>query len=304
MPDVVIITVNYKGADATAAFLRSVCRLDDSQRAHVIVVENGSHDGSAEKLRPLVAGSDNLELLESATNRGYFGGANWALQQFLARGNRPDWVIICNSDILFDDHQFLAKLLQRNPGDAAVIAPAITARLTGVDCNPFMRHRPGPLQLLRIRIWHSSYYFMWMKQLLSPYIRAIRHRVSQRIFRAVERQASQIYGAHGAMFIFSGSYFEAGGFIDDGYFLYAEELCTAETCVRLGLRVIHDPELRVFHDAHQVTGRHLNRAMYEHARGALYYALRKYFWAKDGSKVELARSVDAGKKTPEELLKT
>ena len=304
MSDVVIITVNYKGADATAAFLGSVSRLDDFQRAHVIVVENGSHDGSAERLRPLVAGSLNVELLGSDINRGYFGAANWALQQYLARGNRPDWVIICNNDILFDDRQFLAKLLQRNPGDAAVIAPAIIARLTGVDCNPFMRHRPSALKLMRIRMWHSSYYFMWIKQLLSPYLRTIRHRVSQRVSRAAEQQESQIYGAHGAMFIFSRAYFEAGGFIDDGYFLYAEELCTAETCVRLGLRVIHDPELRVSHDAHQVTGRHLNRAMYEHARGALYYALRKHFWAKDGSKDEAARSVEAGKKAPEELLKT
>jgi GT2 family glycosyltransferase len=304
MPDVVIITVNYKGADATAALLGSVSRLDDFQRAHVMVVENGSHDGSAEKLGPLVTGSDNLELLESSTNLGYFGGANWALQQFLARGHRPDWVIICNNDILFDDRQFLAKLLQRNPGEAAVIAPAIIARLTGVDCNPFMGHRPGALKLMRIRVWHSSYHLMWIKQLLSPYIRTIRHRVSQRISRAAERQAKQIYGAHGAMFIFSRSYFETGGFIDDGYFLYAEELCTAEICVRMGLRIVHDTELRVLHDAHQVTGRHLNRAMYEHARGALYYALRKYFWAKDGPKDEPARSVEAGKKAPEELLKT
>ena len=277
MPDVLIITVNYRGADATAAFLESVSRLDEFQRAHVMVVENGSNDGSAQKLRPLVVGKANIELLESDTNRGYFGGANWALQRYLERGSALDWVVICNNDILFDDRQFLSKLFLRRPDDAAVIAPAIMARLTGADCNPFMLHRPNAFQLFRIRMWHSSYYLMWVKQLLSPYFRTIRHRVSQDISRTTEKGASPIYAAHGAMFIFSRSYFAAGGYIDDGHFLYAEELCTAETCVRLGLRVIHDTQLRVFHDAHKTTGRYLSRAMYEHARGAVYYTLRKYF---------------------------
>jgi GT2 family glycosyltransferase len=277
MPDALIITVNYKGADSTARFLESVSGIERFQRAHVIVVENGSCDGSTEKLRPLVAEFSNVELLESPVNRGYFGGANWALQQYLARGHEPDWVIICNNDILFDDCQFLSKLFERNPQDAAVIAPAIIARLTGADCNPFMASRPTRLRLLRIRLWHSSYYFMLIKQLLSPHVRTFRHRLFSWAPKTKPTKPSRIYGAHGAFLIFSGSYFEAGGYIDDGHFLYAEELCIAEICVLLGLRVVHDQDFQVWHEGHQATGRRLNRAMYEYARGGLHYALRKYF---------------------------
>jgi GT2 family glycosyltransferase len=277
MPEALIITVNYRGADSTARFLASVARIEHFQCAQIIIVENGSCDGSAQKLRLLVAEFSNVELLESSVNRGYFGGANWALQQYLARGHKPDWVIICNNDILFGDCQFLSKLFKRNTQDAAVIAPAIIARLTGVDCNPFMARRPTRLQLLRIRLWHSSYYFMRVKQLLSPHVRTFRYRLFSWTQKTKPTKPSRIYGAHGAFFIFSRSYFEAGGYIDDGHFLYAEELCVAEICVHLGLRVVHDPDLQVWHEGHQATGRGLNRAMYEYARGALRYAQRKYF---------------------------
>jgi GT2 family glycosyltransferase len=277
MSEALIVTVNYKGADSTARFLASVARVDQFQHAHVIIVENDSRDGSAEKLRPLAAEFSNVELLESSVNRGYFGGANWALQQYLTRAHEPDWVIICNNDILFDDSQFLSKLFERNPQDAAVIAPAIIARLTGADCNPFMASRPTRLQLLRIRLWHSSFYFMWIQQLLSPHVRTLRHRLFSWARKTKPTNPSRIYGAHGAFFIFSRSYFEAGGYIDDGHFLYAEELCIAEICVRLGLRVVHDRELHVWHEGHKATGRRLNRAMYEYVRGGLHYTQRKYF---------------------------
>lgn len=281
MADILVITVNYKGADATAAFLESAEKLEQSERARLLIVENGSQDGSAEKLRPLIANVTNAELLELPQNLGYFGGANWALQHYLAKEPLPNWVIVCNNDIIFEDHQFLSKLFRKDPERVGVIAPAIVARLTGADCNPFMRCRPTRLPLLRIRMWHSSYYLMWAKQFLSPYIRRVTHRIRPHLSALRPDYSSEIYGPHGAMFIFSRSYFDAGGYLDVGHFLYAEELCVAEICLKLHLRVVHDRELCVLHNAHHATGRRLNRAMYEHARGALSYFLRKYYWAKD-----------------------
>jgi GT2 family glycosyltransferase len=277
MPDVLIITVNYKGADSTERFLKSASQLDGWDRAHLIAVENGSHDGSAERLRPLVRNFSNVELMESAENRGYFGAANWALQQYLARGQKPNWVIVCNNDVVFEDHQFLAKLSQHDLASAQVIAPAIIARPAGIDCNPFMRRRPSRFKLLRCQFWQSNYYVMWFKQWLSPYVRTARHHIYfwRRSFLSAGR--IDIYAPHGAFLIFSRSYFEAGGYIDDGFFLYAEEFSVAEICRQLQLRVVHDPDLRVWHDAHQVTGRMCNRTTFEYGRQGFGYALHKYF---------------------------
>jgi GT2 family glycosyltransferase len=286
MPTVLIITINYRGADSTALFLESASKLECFDAAHLLVVENGSGDGSVERLRAVIAGLRNVELLESRQNRGYFGGAKWALQQYLARGVRPDWIIVCNNDILFDDRQFLSKLLQREPENAQVIAPAIIARLTDLDCNPFLRKRLTSFQLWRYQFWYSNYYLTWLMKLLSPYVRILRHYFYFGRSKPQWGTPARIYAAHGSFLIFSRSYFDAGGYIDDGFFLYAEEFTVAEICMRLGLRVVYDPDLRVWHYGHQATGRRLNRNTFEHTKRGLDYALGKYLLAADSGKWE------------------
>lgn len=270
-----IITVNYKGAESTEAFLSSASQLEQFAQAQVIVVENGSNDGSDRRLRSFVKQFPNVELLESAQNRGYFGAASWAFKQYVGRAYQPEWTIVCNNDIQFSDPQFLPKLAERDAEKVGVIAPSIIALPIGADSNPFMRIRPSFFKLLRCRFWHSSYYLMWSKQWLSPYVRGIRHR----LFRErTSKGPLPVYAPHGAFLIFSKRFFESGGYIDDGFFLYAEEFAVAEICRRLNLPIIHDPGLRVWHHAHAVTGRMCNRNTFQYGREGLNYALRTYFF--------------------------
>lgn len=277
---VLIVTVNFRGADATLQFLRSVSAIEGSECTHVIVVENGSGDGSAERLRRVVTEFRNVELMESATNRGYFGAAKWALDLYLAESSMPPWIIICNNDIIFDDPKLFINLLQRNPAEQHVIAPAIIAYPPGADCNPFMKSRPTWFRLQCCRFWNLHYFLMWFKQWLSPYVRAVRRRLSPRLPQAIAGSRVRVYAPHGAFLIFSKAYFDSGGYIDDGFFLYAEEFSVAEICRRLNLDVIHDRGLRVRHDAHHVTGRLCTRNSFEDGKQGLEYVLRTYFGAE------------------------
>ena len=257
---------------------------------HFLVVDNNSGDGSAEELRSSVSSYPNVELLESTSNRGYFGGANWALQNYLRRRHRPDWVVVSNHDITFNDPKFFTRLLQRDPASAAVLAPTIISSQTGIDSNPFLRRRPSEWQLRWYRFWLSHYSLMWCKQLLSPFVRRLR----QAGRRPSEHgDCSHIYAPHGSFLIFSRSYFEAGGCIDDGFFLYAEEFSVAEICRRLGLQIVHERSLRVFHDAHHATGRLCNRAMFDEGRKGLEYALRNYFFPRPGVEFHPSQRNDA-----------
>ena len=164
---------------------------------------------------------------------------------------------------------------------AQVIAPAIITRLTGLDCNPFLRKRLTAIQLWRYRFWYSNYYLTWLMQLLSPYVRILRHYFDFSCPKSQSRECTRIYAAHGSFLIFSRSYFDAGGYIDDGFFLYGEELTVGEICLRLGLRVSYEPDLRVWHHGHRATGRRLNRSTFEYTKQGLQYAMRKYLLAGD-----------------------
>jgi GT2 family glycosyltransferase len=275
-PKTLIITVNFQHADSAVCFLESASRLEEFGRCHVLVVDNDSADDSIYRIRRAIYGFGNVELMESWHNRGYFGAASWALRQYLARHNVPDWVIVCNHDIVFDDPKFLVRLLKKEPEAAGVIAPSIISGLTRHDANPSIRHRPSSFRMWRYRVWLGNYYAMWLKQWLSPAIRKARQKLFKGTASGRKGVTSLIYAPHGAFLIFSRKFFEAGGFIDDGFFLYAEEFSVAEMCRQLRLPVMHDPELRVWHREGQSTGRMLSRRVYHHQKNGFAYALRRY----------------------------
>ncbi len=273
---VLIITVNFRHTECTLQFLHSSTRLETFAACHLVIVDNNSDDGSLCHLREATSRFRQVELLPSSENRGYFGAASWALRQFLADHSMPDWVIVCNNDVVFEDRGFLSKLLKKDPTAAGVIAPAIISGLTGRDANPSIRQRPSSFQMFRYRLWLSNYYAMWCKQWLSPFVRKVRNSFFQFSAVAESRARRAIYAPHGSFLIFTRKFFEAGGFIDDGFFMYAEEFSVAEICLRLGLPVIHDPDLRVQHEEGQTTGRMLSRSVYVHQKNGFQYALARY----------------------------
>jgi len=273
---VLIITVNFRQDQCTLRLLKSATKLNRFASCDLLIVNNNAEVNSVSNIRRASAEFGNVELLEAPQNGGYFGAANWALRHYLERLGAPDWVVVCNNDIVFDDPHFLLRLLVKDPGRLGMIAPSIVSGLTGYDENPSIRHRPSRFRMWRYRVWLSNYYMMWFKQWLSPSVRKIRHALKKWTGSADCGTAETIYAPSGSFLIFSRKFFEAGGFIDDGSFLYAEEFRVAEMCRHLGLPVIHDPELRVWHEGSQSTGRMLSRTVYLHQKQGFAYALARY----------------------------
>lgn len=279
-----IITVNFRHAACTLQWLESASRLSGFQDCKVIIVDNNSGDGSHLGIKQAVADFGNVDLLESSENRGYFGGAKWALEQYLAHHGLPDWIVVCNNDIVFFGSEFLNRLIAHDPLAEGVLAPAVISSLTGCDANPMIVKRPSQIRLLRYRFQLSTYYVAWLTQLMAPTVRKVRNRLRP----ARSHCTTQIYAPHGSILVFSRAFFEKGGFIDDGSFLYAEELSVAEACLRLGLPVVHDPALRVRHNDSQTTGRLLTRTAYLQQKKGLHYAITTYLNSSNNASPETA----------------
>jgi len=245
-----------------------------------MIVDNASGSEELMKIRPVVAEFSNVRLLESPTNQGYFGGARFAFDHYLERGNAlPDWVMVCNHDVLIEDEEFFSKLFCQDPGTAGVIAPRIQALPGRTDQNPFMRRRPGALRWANLRFVSSNYWaaaiWDWLSRRKSEFRSWLAARRGQSL-PDVNAKSEAIYAAHGSFFIFSRRYFEAGGFLDGNLFLYGEEISVAEICRSLGLPVVYEPSLCVLHKEHQSTGRVLSRFTYECQKKAMQYVTSRY----------------------------
>ena len=82
-----VVVLNYRGVADTLACVESLSGLDVGAR--VIVVDNGSGDGSAQRL----ADVSGIELIVNDTNLGFAAGNNVAIERLLEAGVEYVWVL-------------------------------------------------------------------------------------------------------------------------------------------------------------------------------------------------------------------
>lgn len=111
------ILLNWNGYALTRDCIHSLQTVTTAG-LHLVVVDNGSSDGSVAKLR---AAFPNITVLESEINLGFAGGVNLGMRHALAAG--ADYILLLNNDTVVAA-DFLDQLLaQARP--RTILAPAI-----------------------------------------------------------------------------------------------------------------------------------------------------------------------------------
>jgi len=114
VPTYAVVVVNWNGAADTLACIESIAA--GGNHAHVIVVDNGSTDGSLAVLR---AAPGDVRLVPTGENLGFAGGANAGLRVAQAAGF--DAVVFLNNDTIVEGDA-LDRLVARLHGTPAVWA--------------------------------------------------------------------------------------------------------------------------------------------------------------------------------------
>lgn len=117
---VVIIVLNWNGLKDTLACLDSLMQIT-YPACEILVVDNGSTDGSPEALR---AAFPQVTLLETGQNLGFVGGNNVGLEY--ARAAQADYALLLNNDTEVAP-DFLDHLVEAAETDATagIVGPAI-----------------------------------------------------------------------------------------------------------------------------------------------------------------------------------
>lgn len=278
----VVLGISYQSNSEALCFLRQFIGDKSSHRPFLILVDNGEAPDLSSVLSDTERTQRDLIVHVPGSNLGYFGGAASALDTFLLTHPLPDWVIVCNVDLFVQESDFFSRLISYSASHThAVVAPGIISGLSGQDQNPFLRARPSSLRMKFYKVlfqWYPVHLIYAVMYLMKE--RLLGLRAPSRI-DTVEPTATveplPIYAAHGAFLAFRKSYFEAGGTLHHGAFLFGEEIFVAETVKRLGLTIGYDPRLRVFHRGHTTTGYIPSRVMASHMREAARYCADTWF---------------------------
>ena len=119
---VAVVVLSWNGRDDTLRCLSSLAQVEYA-RLDVVVVDNGSSDGSAEAVE---AGFPDAVVIRMGRNAGFSGGVNAGIAAALERG--ADAVLLLNNDMVVESG-FLAPLVRASlqPGVAAACSQILFA---------------------------------------------------------------------------------------------------------------------------------------------------------------------------------
>lgn len=217
-----VVIPNWNGRDLLAKYLPSVVEaLAGHSDNEIVVVDNGSTDGSAEFVR---AAFPQVTLLELPQNLGFGGGSNAG---FRAARNRT--VVLLNSDMRVAP-DFLAPLLE---GFADPDVFSVACQIFFTDPNK-LREETGLTQG-----W-------WRDGGLK-----VRHRIDP----AVDRLFPCFYGGGGSCAFDRDKFFELGGFDPLLAPFYLEDTDLGYMAWKRGWKVLYQPRSVVYHEHRGTIGK-------------------------------------------------
>lgn len=223
MIDVSIVIVSYNAAADLARCLTSLNDAPPAAAHEIVVVDNGSRDGSADVAR----GSANVKLLESSVNRGFAAASNDGI-----RASRGTTVLLLNSDTVVPAGAVdgLLRELRRHPA-AAVAGPRLVDG-AGIAELSFGR------MLTPFNEWRQKRTMRGLERKDPAVIRRVD------VLTRQEQWPDWVSGA--CLLVYRGDA-DAVGLLDERFFMYAEDVDFCAAIRARGRRILFTPTVEVVH---------------------------------------------------------
>lgn len=232
--DLLVSIVSYNTRDLLRACLRSLQRaLDRSKggvQAHVVVVDNASRDGSAQMVRDAFPA---YQIIALDDNRGFAAANNLAIRQTDAR---YVWLLNPDTEVLGDAPDALVRFMDDHPE-----AGACAARLLNSD----------------LTFQHSCFRFPTLPMTFFDFFplnhRVIDSRLNGRYPRHWYDHVFPIDHPLGACLVVRQEAIQHVGMMDEGFFMYCEEVDWCYRIKQAGWKIYYTPDAEVIHHGGQST---------------------------------------------------
>jgi N-acetylglucosaminyl-diphospho-decaprenol L-rhamnosyltransferase len=245
--DVAAVVVNFNAGETLGACVRS---LRAASAGTIVVVDNDSHDGSA---NALAAAEPDVRVLATGRNLGYGTAANRG-----AAGVTEPYILVLNPDVEVQPGALAALVaaLERNP-----LLGAVGPRVETLDGSLYPSARRFPD--LAVAAGHAFLGF------LAPHNRFSR---AYKLLDWDHTTPGEVDWVSGSCVMFRRSAYEAVGGFDERYFMYAEDVDVCWRLGRAGWSVGYEPAARVVHAGGVSTNQAPYRMILEHHRSLWRFA--------------------------------
>jgi GT2 family glycosyltransferase len=228
IPLVAIVLLNWNGKAVTLECLKSLRKVS-YRRTHIILVDNGSTDGSVPAFRKAFP---KVEILEMEKNLGFARGANVGMRHALQQG--ADLLMLLNNDTVVDPNfvDFMVRALLSDQS-IGMVSPKI-----------YYYAEPN-------RIWFAG-------GTMSMWSGTLRHVGIREYDTGRYDIAREIPHASGCCLLARRSVVEQIGLLDESFYLYTEDADWVMRARKAGYKVLYEPRAKIWHKVSVDSGGHLS----------------------------------------------
>jgi N-acetylglucosaminyl-diphospho-decaprenol L-rhamnosyltransferase len=262
---ILVVVVNYGTSDLTIDCLRSLWTdVSALPNCRVAVVDNASPDNSLDRIVAAIQANEwnsRMSVIPLCRNRGFAAGNNAAIRSWLSRDPAVNYIMLLNPDTVVRSGalQELVDYMEANAG-VGITGSRLEHPDGTVQCSAF--REPTLLGELE-----NGARLGFLSRVLRNYV----------VCLPASQEPIECDWVSGAAMLVRRKVFEATGLLDEGFFLYYEEVDFCLRARRAGWQVWHVPDSRVIHREGTSTG----IGNHQQRRPAWWFDSRRRYFLKN-----------------------
>jgi GT2 family glycosyltransferase len=248
--DISVVIVGWNAKHYLELCLESLAAAPPRRRLEILVVDNASADGSAEMIE---ARFPHVKLIRSAENLGFAKGNNVAIRQCQGR-----YIALVNPDVIVFPGclDALADYLDQNP-KVGNVGPRILNpdRTLQSSCRQFPT------------LWNN----FCSATGLATRFKNSRFFAGEHMFFFAHDWTMAVDVLVGCFSMIRRETFDAVGLLDEGLFMYGDDVDWCRRCWKAGWQVVFYPGAEAIHDRGKITAPYPVRFALAQQRSVIYY---------------------------------
>lgn len=230
-----VVIVNYRTPQLTVNSLQSLLpEIKSVPLTKVIVVDNNSEDDSLTIIEKAIATNhwqESVSIIASNINGGFAYGNNLAIRSIIESGDIPKYFLLLNPDTIVKKNalQVLVKFMDNNL--QVGIAGSRLENIDGTPQNSAFRFRTILSEI------DSGLRLGLISKILSQWV----------VAPPISNENCQTDWVAGASMIIRYEVFKDIGLLDEGYFMYCEEMDFCLQAKKAGWSCWYIPESKIIH---------------------------------------------------------
>lgn len=271
--NVYFLILHYQTIEDTKECINSILANINYENYNIIVVDNGSPNGTGRKLAELYKNNPKVKIIISKNNLGFARGNNLGFK-YIKNNFDSDFIVMINNDTIMQDQNFIQKIIEEYAREPYhILGPKIISLVNQKNMNPVPVTQKSieevKRNIFRLRILLLSNYLR-----LEGFLRNIKKILIKKVENDGLNQINN-YMLHGSCLVFSKDYITKYDGLYDKTFLYGEEDILYFISKRDNLKMRYFENAFIYHKEDSATnsivkeGNQKRRFIYKHSLNSL-----------------------------------